>query len=474
VARRARRSDGESMKVSVCIPATRADGLGQAIRSVCVQTWGEWEAVVLGQGDAAAEAAMRAAMSVAAAGDARVRYVHLAGRGLSRARNAALQEARGEVVAFLDDDCEADPAWLETIVSAFTADPTLGVVGGAVTPKGPVGPLSSCPTLTPAEAVYDPAETPQQAPDGWDWIGANFAIRAVVADRTGAWDVHLGAGAEFPAGEDTDYKLRLESLGVRMLSTPRSLVLHSSGTRSGRAALRSQRNYALGNGALAAKQTLAGDPRGRIWLRQTRRGCLTGWVTGRRPHRFPSDLRRGFWFEVGYRRCLRQFKVDEAGLLRRSGELGQAATGPGRVEGGVSRVPPRPETGRGALRGALAWRLSANVRGDRPLLVPVAGGAAGLVNARGRQRLVSLLDPAAVQPGRRGLRAWLERRQARRSALLLVPDRATGIRFAGRWKLDLVRIRAVPDLGDPPGDLIRRCLAEASVRGRRAKPWHAV
>jgi glycosyltransferase involved in cell wall biosynthesis len=165
---------------------------------VLAQTWTEWELVVLGQGDAGSEAAMRAATLSAAGDDPRVRYLHLARRGLSGARNVAFREASGVVVAFLDDDCEADSAWLATIASAFEADPTLGAVGGAVVPAGPVGPLSSCPHLTPSEAIYDPGGSPQQPPAGWDWIGANFAIRTVLAERVGAWDVHLGGGAEFP------------------------------------------------------------------------------------------------------------------------------------------------------------------------------------------------------------------------------------------------------------------------------------
>jgi GT2 family glycosyltransferase len=316
---------GAHPTMSVCIPATRPESLGSAIRSLRAQSRSGWEAIVLGQGDSATEEGLRAATSAAAGDDSRVRYVHLSRRGLSRARNAAFREAGGEVVAFLDDDCEADPSWLETVASAFDGDPTLGVVGGAVAPLGRVGPLSSCPTLLPAESVYDPTATPQhQPPPGWDWIGANFAIRAEVAARVGAWDIHLGAGAEFPAGEDTDYKLRLEALGVRMLTTPRSLVLHSSGTRAARAALRSQRNYAFGNGALAAKQTLSGDPRGRLWLRRTRWECLTGWLRRGRPHRLPVDLRRGLWFEMGYWRCLRHYRLDEAGLLCRVDEVSAA------------------------------------------------------------------------------------------------------------------------------------------------------
>jgi GT2 family glycosyltransferase len=307
------------MRATVCIPTVRPDTLGRTVRSVLDQTWQDWELLVVGQGDAAAEAVLRAATSEAAGHDPRVTYVHLTERGCSRARNAGTRLSSGEVIAFLDDDCEADPAWLETIVRAFDADPALGAVGGAVIGPAKLGALASCPTVMPAEALYDPALTPQRPPAGWNWIGANCAFRLTAAARVGPWDEVLGPGTPFPVGEDTDYKLRLEALGVRMLTTPRSRILHSSGVRRGRAALRNQRNYATGNGVLAAKQTLAGDPRGRLWLRVTRRRCLTDWARRLRPQRLPIDLRHLLWFEVGYRRCRRDYEIDAAGLLRLRG-----------------------------------------------------------------------------------------------------------------------------------------------------------
>jgi glycosyltransferase involved in cell wall biosynthesis len=307
------------MRATVCIPTIRAAALGRTVRSVLGQTWQDWELLVVGQGDAANEAVLRAAVSEVAGHDPRVTYVHLRELGCSRARNAGTRLCRGEVIAFLDDDCEADPSWLETIVTAFDADPELGAVGGAVVGPEKLGALTACPTVMPAEAVYDPALTPQSPPAGWDWIGANCAFRLTAAARVGLWDEAIGPGMPFPVGEDTDYKQRLEALGIRMLTTPRSRILHSSGVRSGRAALRSQRNYALGNGALAAKQSLSGDPRGRAWLRATRRRCLTDWARRGRPLRLPVDLRHLLWFELGYRRCRRLYEVDPAGLLRLSG-----------------------------------------------------------------------------------------------------------------------------------------------------------
>lgn len=61
------------------------------------------------------------------------RYLYEPALGLSRARNTGWRHARGEFVAFLDDDAVADPCWLETILHAFeTVRPQPGIVGGRI------------------------------------------------------------------------------------------------------------------------------------------------------------------------------------------------------------------------------------------------------------------------------------------------------------------------------------------------------
>src|SRR5207244_11251911 len=53
--------------------------------------------------------------------------------GLAGARNTGVAVATGAVVAFIDDDAEADPDWLKFLGAAYADDGVLGV-GGAVEP----------------------------------------------------------------------------------------------------------------------------------------------------------------------------------------------------------------------------------------------------------------------------------------------------------------------------------------------------
>lgn len=110
------------------------------------------------------------------------------------------------------------------------------------------------------------------------------------------------------------------------------------------------------------------------------------------------------------------------------------------------------------------------VRRERPemVVVPLQGGSGAML---GRARLVSLLtSPADGGTGGR-LRRWLERRQARRSLLLLAAERQVAVTCARRWRLDLARIRLVPDLDLRLDAILTAELRRIGERGGR--PWHS-
>ncbi|HKV32282.1 MAG TPA: glycosyltransferase family 2 protein [Candidatus Dormibacteraeota bacterium] len=302
------------MKFTVCLPASRPSSVGATIWSIAAQTVTDWELLVVGQGD---DRAVRAAVAAAGAGDPRIRYLHLTTPGSSRARTAAIHAAQGEILAMTDDDCEARPDWLAVIETILTDDPDVALVGGSMLAplSSPVWP-ASCPSFVATDALYDPARNGRTAPAGWDWVGGNFALRRHVAEMVGDFDACLGIGGDFEAAGDTDYKLRMEAMGLKMRTTPRSIVDHTYGWRYGvHAVLRHQRTHARGNGALAAKLTLMGDPRGQAWLSKTRHDVWSGWLPLRRTLRRVADLRVLFHFSRAYAQCRRRYRVNARGLL---------------------------------------------------------------------------------------------------------------------------------------------------------------
>ena len=61
----------------------------------------------------------------------RLRYVREERQGLSHARNRAIGEARFEIVAYLDDDVDVDPAWLRHLSNSYASGDVAAVGGRA-------------------------------------------------------------------------------------------------------------------------------------------------------------------------------------------------------------------------------------------------------------------------------------------------------------------------------------------------------
>ncbi len=314
-------------KISVCVATVRATTLRATISAMRRQTLTDWELIVVGQGNADA---MHRAVEEASGDDARVRYLHADRYGLSAARNIAFGNALGDVLACTDDDCEPRSDWLSVVSGCFDADPALGLVGGSLLAPPPAKRWvpSSCLSVIPAEVLYDPAVTLPPAPPGFNCVGGNLAVRRSAAERAGRFDELLGAGAKFLSGEDTDYLHRLECAGVKMMSTPRSVVFHTYGRRYGwREMPRYWHGQGVGHGAIAAKLTLRGDPRGAEEVSDWLRGYPTQWIATREPGHLPrarhlevrrmvSDPIRLAFAATTYRRCLREYLIDDEGLLR--------------------------------------------------------------------------------------------------------------------------------------------------------------
>jgi len=183
-----------------------------------------------------------------------VSWVAGGSNGLAGAQNAAFGRASSPLVAVLDDDCVADPGWIEAIERAFARDPGLVLLGGRVLPLAASGdrvfPVASRTSAMPREL------TGRSAP--WSvGSGNNFALRKEWFERLGGGDERLGPGTAGQGALDMDLFYRVLRAGGRARYEPSAVVRHEPATRQGR--LERRRPYGYGMGAACAMRLREGD-----------------------------------------------------------------------------------------------------------------------------------------------------------------------------------------------------------------------
>lgn len=120
-----RLDQSRSPLVSVIVPAYDVtEFIGEALDSVLAQTFHDYEIIVVNDGSPDTEALERALAPYMS----RIVYIKQENRGVSAARNTAIQAARGSLLAFLDADDTWLPNYLEVQVARIQADPTIDVL----------------------------------------------------------------------------------------------------------------------------------------------------------------------------------------------------------------------------------------------------------------------------------------------------------------------------------------------------------
>lgn len=114
-------------RVSIIVPAYNcARYLPAAIDSVIRQTFADWELIIVNDGSTDDTPSVVSSYSHRLG--TKLRYVYQSNRGVSAARNAAIQESRGEFVAILDADDVWLPARLARGVAVMDSNPAVGLV----------------------------------------------------------------------------------------------------------------------------------------------------------------------------------------------------------------------------------------------------------------------------------------------------------------------------------------------------------
>ena len=145
-----------------------------------------------------------------------VRYFHQTNHGLSHARNHGASVAKGEIFAYTDSDCMADPDWLYYLLGTLLSGDYAGVGGPNVSPPAqdwvqacvaaaPGGPSHVLLTDTVAEHIP----------------GCNMAWYRWVFESVGGFDPEY-----HKAGDDVDFCWRVQQAGHEIAFSPTAIVWH--------------------------------------------------------------------------------------------------------------------------------------------------------------------------------------------------------------------------------------------------------
>lgn len=149
------------------------------------------------------------------------------GPGLSRARNAGLRHATGEILCFSDDDCYPDSGFVDAWQDVFR-NPLIDFGGGRIELFDPTDA-----SITIKADQHSMFFRPKSFINPGTLHGASLAFRRQVIEAIGLFDCDLGAGTSFKSGEDSEYVQRASEWGFAGLYSPNPVVWHHHGRKSG-------------------------------------------------------------------------------------------------------------------------------------------------------------------------------------------------------------------------------------------------
>jgi glycosyltransferase involved in cell wall biosynthesis len=190
----------------------------------------EWEILVVDNNST--DQTRQVVEEVARRYPARIRYCFEPRGGKAHAMNAGLREARGEILAFTDDDLFVEPTWLQDLSAAFD-DPAIIGAGGRILPANNValppwlgmgGEFNMGGILCAHFDLGDQPRLLDQPP-----FGANMAFRRSAFEAYGPFRADLGPSPDTNVprpNEDTEFGRRLLAAGERLLYVPTAVVFH--------------------------------------------------------------------------------------------------------------------------------------------------------------------------------------------------------------------------------------------------------
>lgn len=158
-----------------------------------------------------------------------IRYCFEPNQGLSYARNKGISEAKGDIIAFIDDDERIVAEFINSYIKLFDEHPDAMAAGGKIIAEYPTGRprWMSHYTERPIANPMDFGDYITTFPKGRIPGGGNMAMRRELFDSVGVFDTSLGRmGGKLIGGEESELFERIYSLGMKCYYAPRAVMYH--------------------------------------------------------------------------------------------------------------------------------------------------------------------------------------------------------------------------------------------------------
>jgi glycosyltransferase involved in cell wall biosynthesis len=193
-------------------------------------------------------------------------------RGLNAARNTGLREARGDLIAFVDDDVFVPPGWLDALVEGAERHPEADAFGGPIRARFEGHAPRACGREDPPITTLDLGPADVEAEMVW---GANFAVRRSAVERVGEFDESFDRGH----GDEEEWLLGLRAAGGRIVYLAGAGLDHRRAPGDSGLGSRARAAYRRGRGARSSDRRRGTAPG---VGRELRNVVGAGWHTVRR------------------------------------------------------------------------------------------------------------------------------------------------------------------------------------------------
>lgn len=146
--------------------------------------------------------------------------------GLSHARNAGINGAKSELIAFIDDDAIADKNWISCIKKRFSTGKKIGIIGGKILPIWNKYASSYVKNSTIACEWLSLLDLGDRTLSTDRVFGCNLSLRKDIIQKVGTFNPRLGRqpGTQL-GGEETDFCLRAKQ-SYQVVYDPQVIVYH--------------------------------------------------------------------------------------------------------------------------------------------------------------------------------------------------------------------------------------------------------